>query len=116
MVVPKKRTTLRSELEKVGFDFTNGKIIYQEVFGIEPGWADQGNVSETMEIDFNHPVLDLEFYDGFGSPNMPRFVAEDKDKIYFPCKYDGLTWIAWIYKNINKYIKNNELTPYIGRG
>jgi len=109
-------TTLRKKLDKVGFDFEHGRIIYQEVFGIEPGWADSGNISKTIEIDSNHPILDLEFDDGFGSPNMPRFVAEDENKIYFPCKYDGLTWIAYVYKNINTYVENNELTPYVGRG
>ncbi len=106
---------LRRELQKVGFDFASGRILYQQVDDISPGWADKNEVGEIIEIDFDHPILDFDFDNDYGDFGMPRFVAEDKDKIYFPCEYDGLCWVDWVYKDIDKYIEYG-LTPYIGQG
>ena len=113
--------TLREELKNKGFDFENGRIIYQPLKEDEdlgpvsyPGWADEDEVEASIEIDLNHPILDVEFNTAFGGPHMPRFVAEDKDKIYFPSQYDGNTWICWVYKDISKYVGNKELLPYPG--
>ena len=120
---------LRRELQKVGFDFASGRILYQQVDYISPGllsaalsalfellgWADKKEVGEIIEIDFDHPILDFDFDNDYGDFGMPRFVAEDKDKIYFPCEYDGLCWVDWVYKDIDKYIEYG-LTPYIGQG
>lgn len=130
--------TLREELKNKGFDFENGRIIYQPIKENEgnpvcsPGWASESEVEEAIEIDLNHPILDFDFDvvmaavlawarsllmgsgNDYGDFGMPRFVAEDKDKIYFPCEYDGLTWIGWVYKDINRYIRSKELLPYFG--
>jgi len=109
-------TTLRKELKGVGFDFENGRIIYQEVIrDLKPGEAsDIKDIIITKYIDANDRILDRKFNADFGSPNMPRFVAEDNEKIYFPLTYDGSTYIGWVYKDIHQYIAKNELTPYWG--
>ena len=104
--------TLRNELERVGFDFEHGRILYQETLDGYPGYAGRSDVGKIVEIGFDHPILDFDFYNDFGCPEMPRFVAEDRDKIYFPCEYDGSTWVSWIYKDIDKYIEYG-ITPYI---
>lgn len=109
-------TTLRKKLKGVGFDFENGRIIYQEVIrDLKPGEAsDIKDIIMTKYIDVNDRILDRKFNADFGSPNMPRFVAEDNEKIYFPLTYDGATSIGWVYKDIHQYIARNELTPYWG--
>lgn len=109
-------TTLRRELKRVGFDFENSRIIYQEVVrDLKPGEADDiKDIIMTKYIDVNDRILDRKFDADYGSPNMPRFVAEDNEKIYFPLTYDGATSIGWVYKDIQQYIARNELTPYWG--
>ena len=80
-------TTLRRELTKAGFNFDKGTIVYQEVVeDIPPGDADDisTHVVQTIFIDKDHKILKKRFDCGFGAPNMPRFVADDGVKIYFP--------------------------------
>jgi len=123
------KTTLRRELRKVGFDFRKGRIIYQpikecdfEYEGIvgrytpSPGYADEDEVEAPIEIDVNHPILDHVFATDSCSPDIPRFVAEDDKKIYFPCKgYNGdSTWVGWVYKDISEYIESKGYLPYLG--
>jgi len=106
--------TLRKMLRDAGFDWDSGRIIYQRCEdNCPPGWS--GPV-EAREIDFNDPILDQEFDDGYGSPEMPRFIAEDDTRIYFPAQYDGLTWIETVYKDIDAYLDPNNSTPYPGGG
>lgn len=107
--------TLREELARVGFDFGHGRILYQETLKGSPGFADKYDVGEIVEIDLTHPILDFDYDNDYGDFAMPRFVAEDKDKIYFPCEYDGQCWVGWVYKNIDRYIEYG-LTPYMGCG
>lgn len=85
-----------------------------------PGWS----IPETsVKFDFtndsaldttNHPVLDHKFYDGFGAPEAPMFVAQDKDFIYFPSQYDGATTLVKVAKNIDYYMDVRHETPYPG--
>jgi hypothetical protein len=112
-------TTLRRELTKAGFNFDKGTIIYQEVVeDIPPGDADDisTHVVQTIYIDKDHKILDKRFNCDFGAPNMPRFVADDGVKIYFPVTYDGATSVAWIYKDISLYVTKPDITPYPGGG
>ena len=111
-------TTLRKELKRVGFDFENGRIIYQEVVrDLKPGEADDiKDIIMTKYIDVNDRILDRKFDADFGSPNMPRFIAEDNEKIYFPLTYDGATYIGWVYKDIHQYIARSQLPHPIEGG
>lgn len=107
--------TLRKELEFNKFDWKNGRILYQETTGYSAGWSSGDDLIETREIDTEHKILDKEFNDGYGSPEMPRFVAYDKGFIYFPSQYDGSTRIVKVAKEPEYYIGNNEETPYPGQ-
>lgn len=102
--------TLREFLESEGFNYKVGIIIYQEVDGNYPGWT-YSDVDGVV-IEWDNPVLDMEFETGYGGPHCPRFVASDDVKIYFPVQYDGATWCESIYLDIREYIK--KPTPYPG--
>ncbi len=106
-------TTLRKELKKAGFDFSHGRILYQEAFCIIPSSAGKNEVGKVVEIDLDSPILDIE--KDYNCFSMPRFVAEDRNKIYLPCECNGVGWVEWVYKDINKYIEYG-LTPYLGCG
>jgi hypothetical protein len=65
-------------------------------------------------IDKDSPILDGEFYDGYGGTECPAFIAEDKDAFYTVGQYDGSTFPFKIYKDINKYLV--VPVPYPGGG
>lgn len=54
-------------------------------------------------------LLDYEFDDEFGGYAAPPFVAEDKDRTYFICEYDGATRIEHVHKDLNKYFDIDEM-------
>lgn len=104
--------TLRKWLEKEGFDFENGAIIYSATpDGSSPGW-DTGEKGVFIKND--HPILDLEFHDGFGSPECPRIIAQDEKCLYFPYQYDGATGLQKVFIDICEY--QWLQTPYPGGG
>jgi hypothetical protein len=116
--------TLREFLNQKEFDWTSGTVLIQwtkpedsvfedEVFS-RPGWDSTYGASFILPTN---PILDKEFSDDYGSPQCPRFIAEDKDFVYFPGTYDGATWCVKIYKEIDHYLdwENNE-SPYVGGG
>jgi hypothetical protein len=107
--------TLRKLLNKEEFDWDNGLIVWQDITeeAYSPGWA-SGELKETIAIDYSHEILDREFPTGFGAPQMPRFVAQDRYHMYFPCQYDGSTSICKIKRHVNFYLDNNDPTPYPG--
>lgn len=121
-----EKTTLRRELRKVGFNFKKCRIIYQPVkesvgeyvgaeYTYNPGWADENDVEMPIEIPIKHPILDYKYITNSASPKMPRFIAEDDKKIYFPCKgIDGNTWIGWVYKDLSDYLYEKEMVLYFG--
>jgi hypothetical protein len=113
-------TTLRKMLNHAQFNWAQGEILVQFIVDKEweptpvPGWSrfDPVQGDYTSFIEYDNPILDAEFDSGFGSPDCPRFVAKDKEKIYFPVQYDGSTWLEWIWLDIDKY--TIEDTPYPG--
>lgn len=108
--------TIRQWLKDVGFEFDNSIIIFQDVTeeAYCPGWAADYELKDTVVIPSNHPVLDLEFDDGYGSSRCPRFLAKDSKSIYFPTQYDGSTSITVIQHNLDFFIGNNKPLPYPG--
>ena len=110
--------TIREWLNKAGFDWRTGRIIFQETYYCDtlerhdtPGWA---SPEGAREITADDPILDYEFDDGFGAPECPKFIAEDRDRFFFPAQYDGATWLEFVWKDINKYLDANNETPYPG--
>jgi hypothetical protein len=107
-------TTLREQLKAAGFEFSDdAEILWQPVSGDSrcPGWAHE--LKQAIIIDNNHKILDHEFRDGFGGPECPRFVAKEKNYLYFPAQYDGSTWVERIDTTFADYL-NGEGTPYPG--
>jgi hypothetical protein len=111
--------TLRAWLNEEGFDWKTGKIIAHTLKegSYSPGWGDM-EAAYFWDYSSNLPamqmdaLLDTEFDDGYGSPNCPRFIAEDATKLYFPWQYDGSTGLQSVVKDIMHYISN--ATPYPG--
>ena len=103
--------TIREWLSESNFDWEEGTIIYHET-GLynHPGWE---SVKSASIIENDHPILDKYFYDGYGSPRCPRFVAKDKNHMYFPGQYDGSTFIVVVSINMQDYLNGME-TPYPG--
>lgn len=109
--------TIRQWLQNEGFDFENGRILFQDVTedAYCPGWArDDYELKDTIEIK-DHPILDHEFNDGYGSAQCPRFLAKDSKKIYFPSQYDGATCVNSIEIDLDSFVGNKKPLPYPGR-
>ena len=102
--------TIKEWLDKAGFDWENGRVIVQ-ITEHTPGWDDPADAYEASK---DGRLINKKFCDDFGGPECPRFVAEDKEKIYFPDQYDGATSLVSIYKNIEKYLDPKNPTPYPG--
>ena len=102
--------TIREWLSESKFDWEEGVIIYQEAEEEWPGWS---GGKHTTIITSDHPILDKVFYDGFGSPKCPRFIAKDRNNLYFPEQYDGSTCIVVVSMDIQDYLNGLE-TPYPG--
>lgn len=105
--------TVLEFLKTLNFDFSKGKIYYSESpeSAYCPGW-DNGLPAKL--IDEDHPILREEFNTSFGSPQHPRIVAYDETAVYFPCQYDGSTWMEKVYLSPEKYITGEAQTPYPG--
>lgn len=109
-------TTLRAQLTEAGFDWTSGRILYHQISdeAYSPGWVNDNEIIARKFIDFDDEILDKEFEEGYGAPNLPRFIAEDESFVYFPVQYDGATWVGRTAKNITAYLQNGSQTPYFG--
>ncbi len=47
-------------------------------------------------------ILDQEFYCGFGSQNVPSFIAWSENYVYYVSEYDGATSLEWISRHSPK--------------
>lgn len=103
--------TIREWLNDAGFDWLSGRIVWQamDADAYCPGW---GSPISGQYIDSGSPILDEQFYAGFGAPRCPRFIARDNRAIYYPCQYDGSTWIESIVIDLDRYVgTGNDLVP-----
>lgn len=105
-------STMREWLNKANFDWSSATIILHTTSGNNPGWA--GKIESRVEIQEGHDVLDKEFDDGYGGPECPRFIAYDNLNTYFPCQYDGATWLTVVARDPSYYLKDETQTPYPG--
>lgn len=106
--------TLRQLLTSAGFNWDTGAIIWQRTSAKSPGWSSKHDVMKPERIDNGHFILDQEFDTGYGGPEMPRFVAKDHRSIFFPCQYDGATWVEWVCISLQRYIDEEDSMPYPG--
>lgn len=106
--------SIQEWLDEEGFDWLSGKVIVQEVGDhLCPGWATPPFLS-AREAVRGDSLLVKDFYDGYGGPKCPRFIAEDIKRICFPYQYDGATGLVVIEKDITKYLNIKNKTPYPG--
>lgn len=107
---------LRDWLNELNFDWETGQIIFQDIEenAYCPGWASECDLKNSVLISKDHPILDKEFYSGYGAPECPRFFAKDSKAIYFPVQYDGSTGIEKIIIDVAEYVGSSKPTPYPG--
>lgn len=114
--------TLRKWFDDAGVDWGSLVLVIHtmEPRSFCPGW---GTPQEAFRFDFTkpgaldvhpHPVLDHEFNSGYGAPEAPMFIAQDKDCMYFPQQYDGATALVYVFRDIEVYMDVENDTPYPG--
>lgn len=54
-------------------------------------------------------VFDVEFDDGYGGHNGPRFTVWTKKRVYFPVVYDGAEWVSSVPRD-----PCDECTAHVG--
>lgn len=106
--------TLRELLTSAGIHWDTALIVWQDAHGYSPGWSSAEEVGKPEFIKNDHAVLDAEFDTGHGAPQMPRFVAKDHQRIFFPVQYDGATWVEWVCQSLTPYVEGTEPFPYPG--
>lgn len=104
------RTAVRKWLDAAGFDWSSGRIILQD----HAKWDGAKRAKFARELTRDAPELDAEFYDGFGSPEAPCFIAQDYRATYFPSQYDGSTTCVVVLADLDMYLNVNNPTPYPG--
>ncbi len=107
--------TLFKELDKKGFDWEHGTILFQDCTD-GPGYSFADEIFKTVKIEFDHEILHKEFSTDYGGAECPRFIAFDQKYMYFPGTYDGSTWVEKIYKDPMDYLGTKLPTPYVGGG
>lgn len=108
--------TLREYLDKAGFDWETGTIVIQKATP-QDWWDEDDGYYESSPIyewdKFTGKIVKTEDSAlsedlGAWSP-LPKFVARDKEFIYFPAQYDGATWVEKVAVDIKRYAGDNPL-------
>ena len=117
--------TIREWLRESGFNWSSGRVIIHPVtkdddgYEASPGSAGKRELGTPVEVTSakSHELLDKEFHTGYGAPECPRFVAYDKNRIYFPYQYDGATGLEVVSLYPEDYLGDTfKMTPYPGGG
>jgi len=108
--------TLRELLTEAAFNWDEGRIIYQRVRQPLPGNACAHNICDTVEIQKDHPVLDWRPKQP-GGMKLPRIVAFDSKRIYFPVGYSCADTVVGVYFEAESYLASQRsMTPYFRGG
>lgn len=108
--------TVRNQLDRLGFDWESGVILFSGECPDEYGWTQEDYDAEIHVIPFDHEALDREFIGGYGSVDCPPIMAYDKKYVYFRGCYDGASWITSIPRNPEDIIGLNTGMPCVGGG
>ena len=101
--------TVKEFLDSCGFDWDTGVVFIQPTEDGSPGWSSpSGPMHRATQDD-----LTSGFDSGYRGPECPRYIAEDKEAIYFPSQYDGSTCGEKVLKDIRRYGPECP-TPYPG--
>ncbi len=98
-------STLRHELDRLGFDWDNGQMLRQD--GV--GWQQPRNCRTVEPTD---PVLDQPWSNGAAFLDMPRFIAADALAVYLPFKDNQKSGLTKIYHEPVEYLERGEPIPY----
>ena len=113
-------STLRALLTEEGINwqiceiwFQRGEeaTMYKKHSPYQSGWSFE--LAPPGKFDVGSSLLDLQFYTGFGSPEMPRFWAKDDKYIYIASQYDGATSVVKIPYNSNAFL-TGDIIPFPG--
>lgn len=110
--------TLREMLDGCRFNWPAGRIIVaKESIGLDYFEARDTVRPLTDGLADNDPALDVKIDTGYGTCNIPPFIAEDDAAIYVVATYDGASWIERIEKNLDRYLAPKAPSlPCIGGG
>ena len=96
-------TTIHNELEKIGFDFKNGKILF-ELNG------------EKQIIDNNSNILWAGIKNKISGDEFPNMIAKDVhngyERIIFVNNFAGLCDLQEVYTDLNYYKEHEIYRPY----
>lgn len=105
--------TFRELLDHYDFDWKSGRIILQKAAMRFPAHATKPYFKGTVEIAHDDPVLDLRQKLGAPGGSMPRLVAYDEKRIYFPEAYECCDTMIVVEKFPEAYLADCNLpTPY----
>lgn len=98
-------TTLKIELDKLGYDWDNGTMALQP----GRGWESPGRAKQVKKSD---PLLQQNFSNGVNL-DLPRFIASDKKALYVTYRNHQGSGLAKVLKNAGDYIHTpDEVIPY----
>lgn len=98
-------SNLRTELEKLDFDFKQGKMLYQD-------GSDHRGFQEPRQIAKDAPELDVRFQNGANSHEMPRFIATDPWAMFLPYRNGNGSGLMRIERDLRTYLKPDGKLPY----
>ena len=113
-------TTIREQLTKQGFNWTEGLVVFQAYKDtiIKENIFQDPIIAIEYYIEGGEPLfegvnlLDYKFDSGHGLNTAPEFVAYDMDNIYVKTEYDGSTGCVAISLHPNTYYDSNYMrTP-----
>lgn len=113
LILDKEEVTIRDYLDKAGFNWKTGTIVYQNNTVGYPGLGGSFSLETPTVISPNDKILDKTFKYNYIYPMFPRIFAKDEEAIYVPAFYNRCVWLekiptSWLY-----YTAGNN-TPYIG--
>lgn len=98
-------STVRGELERLGFDWEDGVLIEQAGSGYQ-------TPKPAKPLRANAPVLDQRFSNGDGFVDVPRIMAADARAVYIPYKDRLGCGLKRIYHQLADYIETGEPIPF----
>lgn len=113
LILDKEETTIREYLDKAGFNWKIGTIIYQNSKNGYPGLGGSFSLETPEIISQDNEILDKPFNPKYLYPMFPRIFAKDEEAIYFPAFYNRFTWLEKIHTSWLHYTTGNN-TPYVG--
>ena len=98
-------STLRTELQRLSFDFEGGTIVYQ-------GGSGHQRLHPPRQVEWGDSLLDERFSNGTGSMDISRVIASDREAVYLVHRNLHGTSLAKVYHDAQHYVDTGETLPY----